>query len=61
MVELVNVDAGTSGAGVDHERVLHKREVRRIRGCAVDRFERVGIGFGGGGCERGGGDYRRGG
>lgn len=50
MVEFVYVDTGTGRACVDHERVLYEREVGCIWGGAVDRFERVGIRFGGCRC-----------
>ena len=52
MVEFVDVDAGAGRAGVDHEGVLHEREVGCVGRGAVHGFERVGVGLGGGGQGR---------
>ena len=52
MVELVDVDARPSRAGVDHEGILHEREVWGVRSGTVHRFERVRVRLGGGGYDR---------
>jgi hypothetical protein len=40
-MKFVDVDAGASGTGVNHEGILNKRDVGGIRNSAVDSFEEV--------------------